>query len=95
MKTQFLVDTGADLCVFPRNRLRELREKSNYELSAANRTPIATYGTVTMTPRLGFRRDFTWKFVVADITKSILGVDFLAHYNLLVDARNRRLVADG
>lgn len=35
-KTQFQVDTGADLCVFPCALLRQAREKSSYELSAAN-----------------------------------------------------------
>ena len=91
-KAQFLVDTGSDLCVFPRTLVREPRKKSLYELSAANGTPIATYGTATMTLNFGLRRDFTWRFVVADVTKPIIGVDFLAHYDLLVDVRNQKLI---
>lgn len=88
----FLVDTGADLCVFPRDMVSQPREKCNYELSAANGSTIVTYGTIMMCLNLGLRRDFTWRFVVADITKPIIGADFLAHYNLLVDVRNRRLM---
>lgn len=92
LRVQFLVDTGADLCVFPRSHTRGPRRKCAYELSAANGTAINTYGTVTLTLNLGLRRDFTWRFVVADVAKPIIGVDFLAYYDLLVDVRNRRLV---
>lgn len=91
-KAIFLVDTGADLCVFLRSMLSQPREKSNYELSAANGSTISTYGTTTMCLNLGLRREFTWRFVVADTIKPIIGADFLAHYNLLVDVRNKRLV---
>ncbi|XP_044586015.1 uncharacterized protein LOC123266050 [Cotesia glomerata] len=90
-KVQFLVDTGADLCVFPRQRLRGSHAKSSYELSAANGTPIATYGFVTLSLNLGLRRDFTWRFVIADVSKPILGADFLAHYGLLPDLQNSQL----
>ena len=91
-KMQFLVDTGADLCVFPRSRLRGPRMKSAYELCAANGSSIATYGTLGLNLNLGLRRDFSWRFVVADVSKPIIGVDFLDCYNLLVDVRNRRLL---
>ncbi|XP_044596955.1 uncharacterized protein LOC123273580 [Cotesia glomerata] len=91
-KVQFLVDTGADLCVFPRQRLRGSHAKSSYELSAANGTPIATYGFVTLSLNLGLRRDFTWRFVIADVSKPILGADFLAHYGLLPDLQNSQLI---
>jgi cleavage and polyadenylation specificity factor subunit 1 len=43
---------------------------------------------------LGLRRDFTWRFVVADVTHPIIGVDFLLHFGRLVDCRNNR-VLDG
>lgn len=90
-KTQFLIDTGADLCVYPRRYIREPREKSTYELAAANGTTIHTYGTITLTLSFGLRRDFTWRFVVADVSRPIIGVDFLAFFGLLVDVRNQKL----
>ncbi|XP_025837011.1 uncharacterized protein LOC112906659 [Agrilus planipennis] len=91
-KVKYLIDTGADLCVFPRSLLPDPREKSNYELSAANGTIIATYGTLTLTLDLGLRRQFTWRFVVADVSKPIIGADFLSHFGLLVDMKNKRLL---
>lgn len=90
-KIQYLIDTGADLCVFPRNKLRGRYDKQPYELSAANGTVISTYGDLTLTLNIGLRRDFTWRFVIADVSRPIIGVDFLAHFGLLVDVKNRRL----
>jgi predicted aspartyl protease len=91
-RIQFLVDTGADLCVYPRSAVTGKRQKSDYILSAANGTSIATYGTITLSLDFGLRRVFTWRFVVADVSKPIIGVDLLGHYNLLVDVRNQCLL---
>lgn len=90
-KISFLVDTGADVCVYPRNRLRNTK-KCEYELFAANGTPIATYGTTAVDLDFSLRRSFKWRFVIADVSTPIIGVDFLSHYGLLVDPRNKRLV---
>jgi len=91
-KQDFLIDTGADLCVYPRKYIRGPRTKSTYELAAANGTTIHTYGQKTLTLNLGLRRNFTWQFVIADIAKPIIGADFLSHFNLVVDLKNRRLI---
>ncbi|CAK1597374.1 unnamed protein product [Parnassius mnemosyne] len=91
-KVQYLIDTGSDLCVFPRSAVREPRNKTKYELFAANGTIISTYGYLPLTIDLGLRRAFTWRFTVADVSKPIIGVDFLGYYNLLVDCRNQRLI---
>ena len=88
----FLVDTGSDLCVYPRTALRQHRSKSDYQLFAANGTIIPTYGWVHLQLNFGLRRIFNWRFVVADVTKPIIGVDLLSHYNLLVDCKQHRLV---
>ena len=44
-----------------------------------------------MSIRIGSKR-LMWNFNVADVEFNILGADFLAHHNLLVDMRLRRLV---
>ena len=36
--------------------------------------------------------EFTWRFVIADVQSPIIGVDFLSHYELFVDPRNKRLI---
>ena len=43
-KQRYLVDTGSDLCVFPRNLLPGCRECTDYTLYAASVTTIPTYG---------------------------------------------------
>lgn len=90
--TQFLVDTGSDLCVYPRSALRERRAKMDFQLSAANGSVIDTFGFTELCLNLGLRRNFTWRFIVANVTKPIIGVDFLSFYNLIVDCRNQRLI---
>ncbi|XP_076663692.1 uncharacterized protein LOC143366464 [Andrena cerasifolii] len=52
-KIAYLVDTGADLCVFPRHRVRGPVEKSEYELFAANGTSILTHYGLLVDPRNG------------------------------------------
>lgn len=91
-KIQFLIDTGSDLCVFPRILLRERRAATTYKLSAANGTTIDTFGYYNINLDLGLRRNYPWRFVVANVTKPIIGVDFLSFYNLVVDCRNQKLV---
>jgi hypothetical protein len=93
-KIQFLVDTGSDLCVYPRSMLRDRRARANYELSAANGSSIATYGWVNLCLDFGLRRDFKWRFVVADVTKPIIGVDFINYYKLIIDCPNKRIIDD-
>ena len=91
-KQRYLVDTGSDLCVFPRKLLPGRRERTDYTLYAANGTTISTYGWISQSLNLGLRREFTWRFVVADVQLPIIGVDLLSFYGLLVDCRNNRLL---
>jgi hypothetical protein len=58
-KTSFLVDTGVDLCVYPRSRLRERLTQTSYELFAANGTIVRTYGCITLRLDLCLRREFS------------------------------------
>jgi len=89
--TRFLVNTGADVSlvpVLPQNR----RNKSKVTLSAANGTPIATFGQKLLQLDLGLRCNFQWLFHIVEVSKPILGTDFLSHFNLLVDIRQERLM---
>jgi len=88
----FVVDTGADLCAYHRSRLQESRTQTSYELFAANGTTEHAYGCTTLRLDFGIRWEFSWQFVVEDVTGPIIGSDFLCFYNLLVDMRHRRLI---
>jgi hypothetical protein len=67
-------------------------ERVDYDLCAANGTTIYTYGWLPLSLNFGLRRDFTWRFVIADVTRPIISVDFLSHFGLLVDCRKNRLL---
>lgn len=87
---RFLVDTGAQVSVLPVGRLKP--RASLLRLSAANGSPISTYGTRQCAVNLGIRRRYLWTFILADVPTGILGIDFLQHYGLLVDSRRLQLI---
>ncbi len=87
----FLVDTGADVSVFPITA-KEKNCPFQCTLQAANKTPIKTYGERLLTLNLGLRRTFKWIFTLADVSQPIIGADFLNQFSLLVDIKNCRLV---
>jgi hypothetical protein len=41
---------------------------------------------------MGLRRDFIWRYVIANVDLPIIGVDLLSHYGLLIDCRNNHLL---
>jgi hypothetical protein len=55
---RFLIDTGSDLCVYPRKFIPQRRSRVNYILCVANGTLIPTYGWLSLSLNLGLRRDF-------------------------------------
>lgn len=94
---QYLVDSGANVSVYPRNLMSEKSvtkqcEPDKYKLFAANGTPIKTYGLVTKELNLKLRRNYRWVFIIADVEQPIIGADFLVKYKLLIDLSGRRLI---
>ncbi|BHF66544.1 hypothetical protein SprV_0200956500 [Sparganum proliferum] len=61
-------------------------------LQAANCSPIPTFGSLSLTLNIGLRRSFTWIFVIVAVPHAILGSDFLAEFDLLVDCRRAPLL---
>nr|VZI02434.1 unnamed protein product [Spirometra erinaceieuropaei] len=88
---RFLVDTGAQLSVIPPTPADRRCPNPGLFLQAVNTSPITTLGTCPLSLNIGLRRLFPWVFVVADIPCAILGADFLAAFELLVDCCQSRL----
>ena len=86
----FLVDTGAEVSVVPLT-FKSSTIPSPLSLRAANGSFIKTFGQVSLTINLGPQRVFRWVFIVADVPFAILGIDFLRHFDLLVDTKRQRL----
>ena len=89
---RFLVDTGADVSALPAN-FKSYAFPLDVKLTAANNTPIRSYGCVATTLSFSnLHRAFKAKFVVADVTTPILGADFFKENRLLIDVNNRKLL---
>jgi hypothetical protein len=84
----FLVDTGAAVSVLPH---RSASPPSGPALVAADGRSIASWGRETR--RLVFgASSFLVSFILAAVSKPILGVDFLAANRLLVDPFKRSVI---
>ncbi|XP_075163092.1 uncharacterized protein LOC142235717 [Haematobia irritans] len=92
LKYEFLIDTCADVSVFPASSMEKRKTASSLELIASNETPIQTFGFKKFCLRLGLKRELTWNFIVANVNRPIIGADFLRHFGLLVDVRNNCLI---
>lgn len=91
---QFLIDTGADVSIIPptNNERRAITNDTRMQLFDANGTPIKSHCQRNITLNLGLRRKFQWPFIIAYVTRAIIGADFLEYFGLMVDLRKRRLV---
>ena len=88
---RFLLDTEVEISVIPPMSTQRT-SVSNKTLLAANGTTIQTFGTTALNINFGMGRNFPWTFEIANVKSSIIGADFLLHFNLSVDLKNRRLI---
>ncbi|MGR0295338.1 hypothetical protein ACUWCL_28210, partial [Klebsiella pneumoniae] len=91
-RIQFLVDSGADVSIIPPQAKSKIIKMSDFKLYAANGTEIPTFGVHVLNINLGLRRDFRWPFIIAKVNRGILGADFLHHFDLIVDLKNKQLI---
>ena len=90
--TSFLVDTGADVCVFPASPNDKRKRTPTENLTAANGSEINTWGQRVITFILGQGKRYRQKFYLADVARPILGANFFTANNIAIDLRGRRLV---
>lgn len=62
------------------------------QLFAANNSKVYTYGSKLLNVDLGLRRNFTWKFLIANVPVPIIGADFLQNFDLLIDLKRHKLI---
>lgn len=89
---RFLIDSGADVSVIPPTLAQRRLPNNNVFLYTANKSRIKTFGEQTLVLNLGLRRPFRWTFMVADVSRPILGADFLSYFNILVSLRHRKFI---
>ena len=77
----FLVDTGSSYSIIPHS---SHQPPTGPLLRSANGHRISCWGERQLTVTFSGHR-YTWAFLLADVQFNILGVDFLQHFQLLVD----------
>ncbi|XP_067128916.1 uncharacterized protein [Centruroides vittatus] len=85
----FLIDSGADLSIISNCTKNQ---PTKIEFYAANDSKISTYERKVLEIDLNLRRSFIWEFTIDGVQKPIIGADFLANFELILDIRNRLLV---
>ena len=86
-KTQFLIDTGAEISILPATGLDTRTMQLGPPLIATNGSHIRTFGSRILS--LHFTSNiYSWQFT---ITHPLLGADFQHTNSLLVDIKGRRL----
>ena len=88
------MDTGAEVSVLPPSSHERFLNNPGPALVAANGSSIKNYGKRTVTIELPVGR-FRWTFVLVNVSKPLLGADFLRADSLLVDMQHYRLVNAG
>ena len=89
----FLIDTGADVSVFPASAQDRRTSSPSISLSAANGTSIKTWGTRNITLKITPTHVYTHKFYLADVTRPILGADFFTTHDLVIDLKGKHLLS--
>ena len=89
-RNKFFIDTGAEVGVLPATANQKTLPTVTH-LYAANGTKIPVYKRQTLQLELNLRRSFKWTFYMGAVSQAILGADFLTHFDLLVDIKNRKL----
>ena len=86
----FLVDTGADVSVYPASQA-VLASRPSGALRAANGSTIDTFGSCALNLDFGAFRP-VHSFTLAEVSKPILGADFFMKHNLLIDLSRRAVL---
>ena len=90
---KFLVDSGASISVLPYPRFQVNQvSHNNRMLLTANKEHLKCYGQRRMSFKIaGLPNLFTWTFEVANVSQAILGADFFAEHDLLIDCKTRSI----
>ena len=92
-KLRFLIDSGADISVFPVDGSATHNSCDSPTLVASNGSDIKTFGTKRLSLELpGLRLQHTFR--LASVARPILGADFFRRHGLLIDVKHSRLLRE-
>ncbi|GBO42739.1 Transposon Ty3-I Gag-Pol polyprotein [Araneus ventricosus] len=76
---------------FRENAKKTLQTKIFVKFASSKRHKNKYYGTRNLSLNIGLRRIFPWSFIIADVSRPILGADFLTHYGIIIDLKSKSL----
>ena len=91
----FLVDGNAGISLVKPLPHKHRNLQARMALVTVNSAPIATFGSHTTYTSFDKVTMFCWIFVITDVLKNIIGVDFLRHCGLSFDFASIKLVYAG
>ena len=93
-KINLVVDTGAAVSILPPKCISGINlSPTDVKISSAGGQTIRCHGECFIEIQIPqLRRNFFWRFVVADVTVPLLGADFLSSHDLLINCRERKLL---
>ena len=89
-----LLDTGFQISLWPPSPAASKIPLTRVKLSAANGTPVRAYWQQKREIKIG-GRFYSFVFLIADISRPILGMDFLQAFGMSMDLSNWRLLHSG
>ena len=90
-KTRYLIDSGAAWSIVPPTPQQRTTGPNAWRLEAANGSEIPCYG-LTEKEICIEDRFFPFTFIIADVQQPIIGADFLSHYYLAPNLRDKTLI---
>ena len=89
-----LLDTGSQVYLWPPSPSSSRLPVSRVRLTAANGTPIKAFEQLTWQIKIG-GKSYSFIFLVAQVSRPILGPDFLQRFNMMIDLSKRQLIHSG
>ena len=89
-----LLDSGSQISLWPASSNHQKICTSTVQLVAANGTKIKSFGSAQRKIQIGLEK-YSFVFVFVEITRPILGIDFLQHFGMTLDLAGRRLLHSG
>ena len=89
-----LLDSGSQVSLWPASTNRPTVRSINLRLIAANGSPIKTFGMERREIQIGGKR-YSFSFITAEVTRPILGINFLQQCKMSIDFEHRQLLHSG
>ena len=93
---EFLIDTGSSISIIPHHLLQTLNcnlAPTTVTLKSADNKPIKVHGECSLQlSNSCLRRIYNYVFIVAEVSKPILGADFLSKYKLDVSCSDQIII---